>query len=143
MDDFPVPACPKRMRPRSEVGLFTRLIMKSRNATRVPIRHPLSGLNREFNPYGISLTYESSSMTIIRSATQKPLTITYRHLKFESIFLPLSRLFVVTHHEQKKVKRTISLNPPPEKSAATSGTWVVPPATVMLHAFASRKKGRL
>ena len=48
MDDFPVPGCPKRTRPRSEVGLFTQLIMKSRNATRVPIRHPLSGLNREF-----------------------------------------------------------------------------------------------
>ena len=32
IDDFPVPACPKRMRLRSEVGSFTQLTMKSRNA---------------------------------------------------------------------------------------------------------------
>ena len=82
-------AClPKKNETTFGVGLFTQLIMKSRNAMRVPIRHPLSGPNCEFNPYGISLIFESSSMTTIRLATQKSLTITYRHLKFELIFLP-------------------------------------------------------
>src|SRR6266566_10076433 len=89
IDDFPVPACPKRTRPRSEVGLFTQSIMKSRNATRVPLRQPLSGLNREWRPYGISLIFASSSMTTIGSVTQKPSKTTYRHLKLESIFLPI------------------------------------------------------
>ena len=95
IDDFPVPACPKITRPRSEAGLFTQLVMKSRNATRVPIRQPLSGLNRELNPYGISLIFASSSMTTIRSVTQTPSKTTYRRLKLglsgievESIFLP-------------------------------------------------------
>ena len=73
IDDFPVPACPKRTRARSMSGFgsFTQSIMKSRNATRVPTRHPLSGLNRELNPYGISLIVASSSKTTIRSVTQK------------------------------------------------------------------------
>ena len=95
IDDFPVPACPKRTRPRSEAGLFTHLIMNSRNATRVPIRQPLSGLNRELGPYGISLIFASSSTTTIRLVTQKPLKATYRRLKLglsgaeaELIFLP-------------------------------------------------------
>src|SRR6266852_4070523 len=70
IDDFPVPACPKRTRLRSEAGSFTQLLMKSRNATRVPIRQPLSGLNRELHPYGISLIFASSSMTTIRSVTR-------------------------------------------------------------------------
>ena len=82
MDDFPVPACPKRTRPRSEAGSFTQLIMKSRKATRVPTRQPLSGLNREFNPYGISLIFASISMTNTGSVTQKPSkTTTYQRLK--------------------------------------------------------------
>src|SRR6266700_530588 len=89
IDDFPVPACPKRTRPRSEAGLLTQLIMKFRNATRVPIRQPLTGLNRELNPYGISLIFESSSMTTIGSVIQKPSKTTYRRLKLESIFFPI------------------------------------------------------
>ena len=95
IDDFPVPACPKRMRPRSEAGLFTQLIIKSENATRVPVRQPLSGLNRELNPYGISLIFASSSKTIMRSLTQKDSKTTYRLPKLgltaaeaESTFLP-------------------------------------------------------
>src|SRR6266849_6454804 len=61
MDDFPVPACPKRTRPRSDTGLFTQLIMKSRNVTRVPRRQPLFGLNCEMRLYGISLIFATSS----------------------------------------------------------------------------------
>src|ERR1700755_1596325 len=81
MDDFPVPACPKRTRARSEAGLLTQLIMYSRNATRVPTRQPLSGLNEALDPYGISLIFASSSMTTIGSVVQKPSQTTYRHLK--------------------------------------------------------------
>ena len=92
IDDFPVPACPKRTRPRSEsgfrVGSFTQSIMKFRNATRVPTRQPLSGLNRELTPWGILPIIESSSMTTIRSVTQKPSKTTHRLLKFD---LTLSR----------------------------------------------------
>ena len=71
IDDFPMPACPKRTRPRSEseFGSFTQLVIKSRNATRVPARQPLSGLNRELTARGISLIIASSSMTTIGSAT--------------------------------------------------------------------------
>ena len=69
MDDFPVPAWPKRTRQRSEVGSFTQLIMKFRKAVRVPVRHPLSGVNREPAPYGISLIFASSSATLLRSMT--------------------------------------------------------------------------
>src|SRR6266849_6081607 len=78
IDDFPVPACPKRTRQRSEAGLFTQLIIKSRNATRVPVRQPLSGLNRDLDPYGISLITALSSMTTIRSVTPKRSKTTYR-----------------------------------------------------------------
>jgi hypothetical protein len=46
-------------------------------------------------------------------------------------------------HELKREKRTTSLNPPPEKSAATSGTWVVPPTAVTLHTFTSREERQL
>ncbi|SRR6266403_275184 len=35
------------------------------------------------------------------------------------------------------------LNPPPENSAATSGTWVVPPTAVTLHACAVPEKCQL
>ena len=72
INNFPVPACLKRMRPCSKAGLFTQLIVKSRNATHVPIRQPLLGLNCELNSYGISLIFASSSMTTIGSVTQKP-----------------------------------------------------------------------
>jgi hypothetical protein len=75
--------------------LFTKLIMKSRNDTRVPIRQPLSGLNRELNPYGISLIFASSSMTTIGSVIQKTSKTAYRRLKLglrgteaELIYLP-------------------------------------------------------
>ena len=69
--------------------------MKSRNATRVPARQPLSGLNRELTPRGISLIIASSSMTTVGSITQKTPKTTYRRLKLgltgaeaESIYLP-------------------------------------------------------
>jgi hypothetical protein len=79
--EFPVPACPKRTRPRSGTGLFTQLIIKSRDTTRVPIRQPLSGLNRELTLRGISLIIASSSMTTIGSVTQKQTKTTYRSLQ--------------------------------------------------------------
>ena len=87
IDDFPVPSSPKRKRPRSESGLFTQLIMKSRNTTRVPIRQPLSGLNRDLDPHGISLIVASSSMTTIGLITQRRSKTAYRYLKVASIFL--------------------------------------------------------
>ena len=97
MDDFPVPACPKRMRPRSESasGPSTHLVMQSRNATRVPTRQPLSGLNRELTAWGIFSIIASSSMKTIGSVTQKKSKTTYGRLKLgltgpgaESRFLP-------------------------------------------------------
>src|SRR6266571_8179786 len=72
MDDFPVPACPKRTKVRSESGLSTQLTMKSKKAMRVPGRQPFSGVKRGPFPYGISLIFASSSMTIIRSITPQP-----------------------------------------------------------------------
>ncbi len=71
MDDFPVPACPNRTRLRSESGLFTQLTMKSKKAVRVPGRQPFSGIKREPVPYGISLIFASSSVTIVRFITLK------------------------------------------------------------------------
>jgi hypothetical protein len=50
---------------------------------------------------------------------------------------------LVIHHERNREKRTTSLNPPPEKSAATSGTWVVPPTAVTLHTFVFRNECQL
>jgi len=47
------------------------LTMKSRKAVRVPVRQPLSGVNREPVPYVISPIFLSSSMTIIRLITHK------------------------------------------------------------------------
>ena len=75
MDDFPVPACPKITRQHSEAGSFAQLIMKSRKAVRVPLRQPLSGVNREPVPYGISLIFASNSVTILRSMTFKVLEL--------------------------------------------------------------------
>ena len=71
IDDFPVPACPKRTRKRSEAGSFTQLTMKSKKVRRVPVRQPFSGVNREPVPYGISLIFASSSATILRLIISK------------------------------------------------------------------------
>jgi hypothetical protein len=83
IDGFPVPACPKRTRQRFEsvFGSFTQLIMKPRDATRVPTRQPLSGLNRELTPHGTFSITASGSITTIRSVTHKPLETTYRRLQ--------------------------------------------------------------
>src|SRR5580693_1866329 len=71
MEDFPVPACPKRTRQRSEVGSFTQLTMKSKKAVRVPARQPLSGVNRDPVPYGISRILASISVAIVRLMVPK------------------------------------------------------------------------
>lgn len=47
-----------------------------------------------------------------------------------------------TNRNNKRAQRTTSLNPPPEKSAATSGMWVVPPTVVTLNARINPKKSQ-
>src|SRR6266702_1287236 len=100
MDDFPVPACPKRTRLRSEAGSFTQLTMKSRKAMRVPVRQPLPGVNREPSPYGISLIFESSSITIIRSITHKPTS--------HQDHVPMSGTWLDTHLRLVDIRSTLA-----------------------------------
>src|SRR6266702_4947996 len=100
IDDFPVPARPKRTRLRSEAGSFTQLTMKFRKAVRVPVRQPLSGVNREPIPYGISLIFASSSIMIIRSITQKPPS--------HQEYVPASETWLDTHSSRVDTQSTLA-----------------------------------
>jgi len=69
--DRNMPARPKKMRVRSESGPSTQSTMKSKKALRVSRRQPFSDVKREPVPYGISLIFASSSVTVLRSMTLK------------------------------------------------------------------------